>query len=58
MLQLSQIDRSIPIQRSSAGYTVRVSVLRVHFQFTKEFDGVWLQERERKREREEGIKRR
>lgn len=52
MLQLSQIDRSIPIQRSNAGYTVRVSVLRVHFQFTKEFDGVWLQERERGGERE------
>lgn len=52
MLQLSQIDRSIPIQRSNAGYTVRVSVLRVHFQFTKEFDGVWLQESERGGERE------
>lgn len=39
-----------------AGYTVRVSVLRVHFQFTKEFDGVWLQER--RRGRMEGIKRR
>lgn len=39
-----------------AGYTVRVSVLRVHFQFTKEFDGVWLQKG--KREIMEGIKRR
>lgn len=33
-----------------AGYTVRVSVLRVHFQFTKEFDGVWLQEGKRERD--------